>query len=150
MQIAYFHFHIFRSNGFEIFLEQFSNFIVFLIGNQTATDFCMGHRRQYCFCPFSGITSPNTTYIECGTNTGSLVGRESFFAMYGFYTLRFLVSFQIKRSFGHFGPLICTDFQYVVIKSGNSDMSFVIDHISDHLTQYIDRICHSTSENTGM
>ena len=46
MQIAYFHFHIFRSNGFEIFLEQFSNFIVFLIGfyyqNRRSANFYLG------------------------------------------------------------------------------------------------------------
>ena len=37
MQIAYFHFHIFRSNGFEIFLEQFSNFIVFFLTSSLRT-----------------------------------------------------------------------------------------------------------------
>ena len=150
MQVIHFHLHVIRSDRLEIFFEQFRNLLVFLIRHQTATNLgvCLG--RQYGLSTFSRVTTPNTTHVKRRTNTRTLIGRESFFALHLLNVQRFFVILQIKRSLRHLGTFFSTYFQHVIIESGYRDMPLLILHIGNHLTQHVNRVCHRTSENTGM
>ena len=150
MQVFHFYLHVIGSDRLEIFFEQFRNLLVFLIRHQTATNLgvCLG--RQYGLSTFSRVTTPNTTHVKRRTNTRTLIGRESFFALHLLNVQRFFVILQIKRSLRHLGTFFSTYFQHVIIESGYRDMPLLILHIGNHLTQHVNRVRHRTPENTGM
>ena len=121
-----------------------------LVRNQTATDLGVCFRRQYSLGTFTRVTTPDTANVKCRANTRALVRGKSFFAFHFFDIQRFLVIFEIERSFRHFSTFLGTYFQHVIIESGYRDMPLLILHIGNHLTQHVNRVRHRTPENTGM
>src|SRR5207302_2545879 len=72
-------------NGFwkelsNVFLDEFSNFLRLLVGNQTRGEFCESLGRNYRLGAFPLVAAPDAVQFECWTRPKALDGGKTLFA----------------------------------------------------------------------
>ncbi|MPN40287.1 hypothetical protein SDC9_187823 [bioreactor metagenome] len=78
MEVLHIHFHRFGGNRFKIIDKDLLNLFVILVGNKSGADLCIGLRWQYRFGTLTGITTPDTAYVEGGSDTRTFIGGVAF------------------------------------------------------------------------
>ena len=150
VEVFHFYLDIVGSDGFKVFFEEFCDAFVFLVGHEAAADFGMGNGWEDGFGAFAGVAAPDAADIESRADAGAFAGGVALFAVYGTDAERFLVGFEIERSFRHFGTLFGRHLEYVIIESGDGDVSVVVHHAGNHLAQGVDGVGNRSAEDAGM